>query len=178
MLFRSGADLLGIDFPGGVMVNGAPVGLDWTLHSGDQVATREEPFELDAPEEPEEAPPEAPVPEPEPEPEPEEEVPAPVEPEPEMEPEAGPEPFPEAPAAPLSFARPLCVYLNGEPLVLPGKPGGEPYYLMDLLDRSGIDFSKLDCPVELLVNGEEGAFACELKSNDAVIIRRSERRPG
>ena len=67
---------------------------------------------------------------------------------------------------------------TGEPLVLPGKPGGEPYYLMDLLDRSGIDFSKLDCPVELLVNGEEGAFACELKSNDAVIIRRSERRPG
>ena len=175
---RTVADLLGIDFPGGVMVNGTPVGLDWTLHSGDQVATREEPFELDAPEEPEEAPPEAPVPEPEPEPEPEEEVPAPVEPEPEMEPEAGPEPFPEAPAAPLSFARPLCVYLNGEPLVLPGKPGGEPYYLMDLLDRSGIDFSKLDCPVELLVNGEEGAFACELKSNDAVIIRRSERRPG
>jgi len=175
---RTVADLLGIDFPGGVMVNGAPVGLDWTLHSGDQVATREEPFELDAPEEPEEAPPEAPVPEPEPEPEPEEEVPAPVEPEPEMEPEAGPGPFPEASAAPLSFARPLCVYLNGEPLVLPGKPGGEPYYLMDLLDRSGIDFSKLDCPVELLVNGEEGAFACELKSNDAVIIRRSERRPG
>jgi hypothetical protein len=43
---------------------------------------------------------------------------------------------------------------------------------MDLLDRSGIDFETLNCPVELLVNGEAGAFSQELKNNDQVIIRR------
>ena len=43
---------------------------------------------------------------------------------------------------------------------------------MDLLDRSLIDFEKLNCPVELWVNGEAGAFSQELKNNDQVIIRR------
>ena len=184
---RTVEDLLGSDFPGGVLVNQHPVRLDYKLRTGDQVVTTEEPIPL---EEPEEAP-EEPVPEPEPaaeeqvketEPEPipeedappvppvEEEQPQTVEPEPEPAPVVVPAP------APQPMLRPLCVYLNGQPLVLPGQPDGAPYYLMDLLDRSGIDFGTLDCPVVLRVNGEEAAFTHALRTNDQVIIRRGERQ--
>ena len=68
--------------------------------------------------------------------------------------------------------KPLWIYLNGQALVLPGKADGSPYYLMDLLDRSGIDFETLDGPVELLVNDGEAAFTQELRDNDRIIIRR------
>lgn len=47
---------------------------------------------------------------------------------------------------------------NGNPLTLPGKPDGGPYYLMDLLEYSGIDFQHLDRPVRLEVNGPGGKF--------------------
>ena len=93
---------------------------------------------------------------------------APPEPEPEPEPE--PAPPPEAPAP--RPGRPLYVYLNGEATILPGKADGAPYYLMDLLDRSGIDFGTLDCPVVLQVNGMECSFTQELVNNDQVVIRR------
>ena len=43
---------------------------------------------------------------------------------------------------------------------------------MDLLDRSGIDFGTLDCPVVLQVNGMECSFTQELVNNDQVVIRR------
>ena len=55
----------------------------------------------------------------------------------------------------------------------PGKPDGTPYYLMDLLDYSGIDFSRLERPVELSVNGEDGQFTQELRSRDEIVIRYS-----
>ena len=126
---RRVCDLVGEDFLGGVLRNGRPVPLDEPLHSGDQLVTTEEPY----------APPE---PEPEPAPEP--------------EPEPEPAPPPEAPAP--RPGRPLYVYLNGEATILPGKADGAPYYLMDLLDRSGIDFGTLDCPVVLQVNGMECSF--------------------
>ena len=77
---------------------------------------------------------------------------------------------PEAPAP--RPGRPLYVYLNGEATILPGKADGAPYYLMDLLDRSGIDFGSLDCPVVLQVNGMECSFTQELVNNDQVVIRR------
>ena len=50
---RTAQDLLGEDFLGGVLINGRPAPLDQLLHSGDQLQTTEEPFELteDAPEE-------------------------------------------------------------------------------------------------------------------------------
>ena len=91
---------------------------------------------------------------------------APPEPEPEPEPEPAPEPPAPRPG------RPLYVYLNGEATILPGKADGAPYYLMDLLDRSGIDFGSLDCPVVLQVNGMECSFTQELVNNDQVVIRR------
>ena len=95
--------------------------------------------------------------------------------------EAVPEPEPE-PAAPwqgpeesgVSARRPLFLYLNGEPLVLPGKADGGPYFLMDLLDRSGIDFETLDVPLALQVNGADCPFTQVLRNNDQVTIRRGQ----
>ncbi|MDE7260878.1 MAG: pilus assembly protein PilM [Oscillospiraceae bacterium] len=139
-------DLLGFDHQGIVLVNGKPAKLDTLLRSGDQVLTS-------APA----------VPEPEPEPEPE-----PV-PEPKTAP--GPRLEPAAPSRPVG--RPVCVYLNGAALVLPPKTDGSPYYLMDLLDRSGIDFDQLSGPLVLQVNGEDCPFTQELRSNDRVPIRPS-----
>ncbi len=66
---------------------------------------------------------------------------------------------------------PLSVTLNDAPLSLPGKSTGEPYYLMDLLEFSGIDFDHLTKPVELRVNGEPGQFSQVLADNDIVTIR-------
>ena len=77
-----------------------------------------------------------------------------------------------APEPERTLRRRLMVYLNGAALILPGKADGSPYYLMDLLDRSGIDFETLDGPVELLVNDGEAAFTQELRDNDRIIIRR------
>ena len=80
-----------------------------------------------------------------------------------------------APAeAPGPVRRPLFLYLNGEPLVLPGKTDGAPYFLMDLLDRSGIDFETLDVPLVLQVNGTDCPFTQELHNNDQVTIRRGQ----
>ena len=56
--------------------------------------------------------------------------------------------------------------------MLPGKTDGSAYYLMDLLDRSGIDFEKLDGPLVLQVNGTDCPFTQELRNNDQVTIRR------
>jgi len=66
---------------------------------------------------------------------------------------------------------PLQVVLNGKSLILPGKSEGTPYYVMDLLEHSGIDFEHLDRGVELQVNGQECAFSQELRPQDNVIIR-------
>ena len=124
--------------------------------------------------------------EPEPEPEPDQKREPEVKPEPEMEPpvpkeKAKTEPKPKAAQKPkepveeplpgqLSFGG-LPVVLNGAPLRLEPKPQGGDYYLMDLLERSGLDFSKLDRPVDLLVNGAEGQFSQVLRPNDQVTIR-------
>ncbi len=189
---RTAQDLLGEDFLGGVLINGCPAPLDQLLHSGDQLQTTEEPFELT-----EDAPEEAPLPEgeeteppaepgaegaPEPaEPEMPEPAPEPAEPAQESAPAAAvpqePAPLPAPAAEPARPAvKPLWIYLNGQALVLPGKADGGPYYLMDLLDRSGIDFETLDCPVVLQVNGADCPFTHELRNNDQVTIRREERR--
>lgn len=61
--------------------------------------------------------------------------------------------------------------LNDRPLELPQKEDGAPYYLMDLLDRTGLDFEHLDRPVILRVNGEDSAFTRVLLEGDAVTIR-------
>ena len=145
---RTVGDLLGFDYQGGVLVNGRPAKLDTPLRSGDQVLSS-------------------------------------VTAEPEPEPEAAPETVPEVrpgkaepveappPTPSRPMGRPLCVYLTGAALVLPPKTDGGPYYLMDLLDRSGIDFDHLNGPLILQVNGEDCPFTQELRSNDQVTIRPS-----
>ena len=94
---------------------------------------------------------------------------------PPRKPEPAPEPAP-APAPPAPAKEPeepaLRVSLNGIWLALPPKADGTPYYLMDMLDYSGMDFESMDQPVDLLVNGEIGAFMRVLEPNDEVLIRR------
>ncbi|MCI9155825.1 MAG: pilus assembly protein PilM [Lawsonibacter sp.] len=75
------------------------------------------------------------------------------------------EPVREAPSTRLQ------VMLNGRALELPGKAEGGPYYVMDLLEQSGVDFEHLDRGVELKVNGAECAFTQELRPLDDVVIR-------
>lgn len=77
---------------------------------------------------------------------------------------------PESRPATLLRPRTVNVFLNGEPLSLPRKESGSPYYLMDLLQYSGIDFDKLDRPVRLEVNGVEQGFQYELRAQDQVTI--------
>lgn len=72
--------------------------------------------------------------------------------------------------------RGLMLYLNDKPLVLPPKQDGTPYYLMDMLEYSGLDLERLTAPVALEVNGESGAFQQELKSGDAVRIFEQKQR--
>ena len=46
-----------------------------------------------------------------------------------------------------------------------------PYYLMDLLEYTQLDFKHLDRPVTLLVNGEPGAFTQQIYPRDVISIR-------
>ena len=96
-----------------------------------------------------------------------------IEPAPEENP-AAEEPAAVSPAA--LPGPPLHLVMNGAELDLPGKASGDPYYLMDLLEYSGIDFNHLDKPVELLVNGGFGQFSQRLYENDDVVIRQGERQ--
>lgn len=66
---------------------------------------------------------------------------------------------------------PRRFYLNNELLTLPAKQGGAPYYLMDLLIHTGLDFEHLERPVTLRVNGEDSAFMRVLKDDDNVSIQ-------
>ena len=67
-------------------------------------------------------------------------------------------------------SEPLELTLNNETLVLSPKEDGQPYYLMDLLQLSGIDFEHLDKLVKLEVNGEEQGFRFVLSKGDKVDI--------
>lgn len=144
-------DLLGQDFNGLAYVNNQEVPLDTPLQQGDSVLILKKSVKVPEPvvqPEPE------PVPEPEPQPEPE--------PEPQPEPEPEPEPVPAA--------KPIRVILNDRSVVLPGKEDGAPYYLMDLLQHTDLDFDNLDRPVRMTVNGQDGSFLREVKDGDTVTI--------
>ena len=87
------------------------------------------------------------------------------------EPVPAPEPAPAAPAPEPAPRRPDSLFqLNGEPLRLPAKEDGQPYYLMDLLDLSGLDFQHLTGPVRLRVNGKPCLFQQVLANGDSVEI--------
>ncbi len=61
--------------------------------------------------------------------------------------------------------------LNGRDIRLPRKEGGQPYYLMDMLSLTGIDFRSLDRPVTITVNGEAAEFLQPLKEKDTIVIQ-------
>ena len=82
----------------------------------------------------------------------------------------GPVPAPAEKPKPVMQSGEVHLILNGEPLTLPVKEEGGPYYLMDLLEYSGIDFEHLDRTVYLAVNGEERGFQHPLKEQDSVTI--------
>ncbi|MBD5118150.1 MAG: pilus assembly protein PilM [Clostridiales bacterium] len=75
-----------------------------------------------------------------------------------------------APVKPTVRSGEVRITLNGDPLTLPAKEGRAPYYLMDLLEYSGIDFEHLDRNVRLEVNGVEQGFQYALKEQDSVSI--------
>ena len=66
---------------------------------------------------------------------------------------------------------PIQIILNDEPVTLQAKSSGQPHFLMDVLELSGLDFEHLDRPVELSVNGEEAGFSYVLQEQDQVTIR-------
>lgn len=184
---RTLKDLLGADFAGGVTVNGRLADLETLLNTGDQIVTSSQPIRLPRPSVPQPSlpaesprtdrhmarPPQASTPRaqlpgaeeetaPGLPPELERPIPSPSQPNLwEKQAESGQPPV----------GRALQVMLNGKALLLPGKPEGTPYYVMDLLEHSGIDFEHLDRGVELQVNGTECAFSQELRAQDEVIIR-------
>ena len=90
---------------------------------------------------------------------------------PQPEPPAQPSPA-AAPAPPVQrVQKKLRVYLNDKPLILPQKESGEPYYFMDLLQYSEIDFQNLNSPVCMEVNGTPCTFQTVLHDRDMVVIR-------
>lgn len=190
-------EVLGSGFSGRVLVNNQEASLNTPLCQGDVILTlegtprptvAESPVEK-RPETPQAAQPERPAPQSGAEPP---EAPPPV-PKPAPVPAAPPKPAPVPPASPApspevrrtaapplreqrasgmpSAGRQLEVMLNGKPLVLPGKESGLPYYLMDLLQYSGLDFDRLERPVRIEVNGVECGFRQLLKNHDTVTIR-------
>ena len=176
---RSGADAhqtlgeLLPEFTGRALVNNQDAGADTALQNGDVVLTLTRPAEVWAAEEKAAAPmataePEAPVAETLPvmsveSPAVEEKPEIPVTPVAPVTPVT-----PVMPASPASG--PMEITLNGEPLSLPGKGNGLPYYMMDLLQFSGLDLDHLDGPVRLEVNGEECGFRYVIKPRDCVTI--------
>ena len=188
---RSGADAhqtlgeLLPEFTGRALVNNQDAGPDTALQNGDVILTLTRPAEVRAAEEKAAVPmataePEAPVAETLPvmsveSPAVEEKPEIPVTP---AAPETPVTPVapvtPMAPTAPVMTASPASgpmeITLNGEPLSLPGKGNGLPYYMMDLLQFSGLDLDHLDGPVRLEVNGEECGFRYVIKPRDRVMI--------
>ncbi len=61
-------------------------------------------------------------------------------------------------------------HLNDSPLRLPYKPDGSPYYLMDMIEYSGIDLKQPKGRVKLTVNGRTGMFQQALSNGDKIYI--------
>lgn len=80
----------------------------------------------------------------------------------------------EAQQAAVQTTGSMQVTLNDKPLTLPPKVGGEPYYLMDLLEFSNLDFDNLNASVSLRVNGEESGFLQEIRHHDVIEIKSDE----
>ena len=176
--------LLGEEFSGRVLLNNREGSLKTPLRQGDAVLTLEgpagvtlPPAEPERPKEPGKAqklekaePLKGPVPKREEFVPRAEEPKAPVPEPPQMERSKAERPS-VAPDRAVIRKREVEILLNGKPMVLPPKENGQPYYMMDLLERSGVDFEKLDGPVHLAVNGVECGFSQAVKDRDSITIR-------
>ncbi|MCI8808567.1 MAG: pilus assembly protein PilM [Oscillibacter sp.] len=178
---RSGKDasktlgeLLGADFTGRVLVNNQEARLNTPLRQGDVVLTLDWNAPLPSRKETQhvaqrlaERPAERPIQRP---------VERPIQPVAQRPAEPAPpvqkpvEPA-QPPQPPVVRKRQVEVLLNGKPLILPEKENGQPYYVMDLLEHSGLDFDHMEGPVRLAVNGVECGFNQMVKDRDAVTIR-------
>ena len=164
---RTLGELLGKEFSGRVLLNNREGDRKAPLHQGDVILTLEGPAGVVPPLPPQAEEPESPLPEP-PAPEPQ---PKPLSPQSEAETVREEPPEPPKPVKPLIHKREVEILLNGKPLVLPPKENGQPYYVMDLLERSGVDFETLEGPVRLAVNGVECGFSQAVKDRDSITIR-------
>lgn len=68
----------------------------------------------------------------------------------------------------------ILFQLNGSPIRLPRKKDGSPYYLMDMIERSGIDLKQPKGRVTLSVNGAPGSFQQRLFAGDIIRIEEEE----
>lgn len=68
----------------------------------------------------------------------------------------------------------ILFQLNGSPIRLPRKKDGSPYYLMDMIERSGIDLKQPKGRVVLSVNGVPGSFQQRLFAGDIIRIEEEE----
>ena len=64
----------------------------------------------------------------------------------------------------------ILFYLNDTPLCLPLKKDGASYYLMDMIEYSGIDLKQPKGRVTLSVNGQPGTFMQKLHERDIIRI--------
>lgn len=64
----------------------------------------------------------------------------------------------------------ILFHLNNSPLRLPCKQDGSPYYLMDMIQYSGIDLKNPKGKIRLTVNGIPGLFQQELSEGDIIRI--------
>lgn len=172
---RSGADaaktvgqLLGMDFSGKVLVNNQEVSLDAPLQSGDVILTLEKPQKSSKPESvtrqtsTSQTQPKSQMAKSTKSIEPTQTKPPVV-----LKPEL------EKTEVSKSFSPPVFsfeVLLNGKLLQLPVKESGQPYYLMDLLEHSGLDLDHLEKPVQMTVNGQACGFSQILRKGDVVSI--------
>lgn len=60
--------------------------------------------------------------------------------------------------------------MNDSPIRLPRKKDGMPYYLMDMIEYSGIDLKNPRGKVNLSINGMPGMFQQELREGDMIKI--------
>ncbi len=76
--------------------------------------------------------------------------------------------------SPVSKPGTILFYLNDVPLRLPLKKDGDFYYLMDMIEHSGIDLKQPKGRVTLSVNGEPGIFMQKLSEGDIIRIVEEE----
>ncbi|MDD3570164.1 MAG: pilus assembly protein PilM [Lachnospiraceae bacterium] len=65
---------------------------------------------------------------------------------------------------------PIRFTINGKPMMFLPKDNKDPYYLMDMLEYSGIDFEHPEGNVVIKVNGEAGYFQQKLNNGDIIEI--------